>query len=120
MTIHVDLKQEGRARYGMSSAAMMAIKGLSAERWGRATNNRVVPNSRVLNGPAFDATLAPAQARMVPLIELGARDCRWGIGDGKPQLFCGLPQEPAHENCRVRRHYCSHHAAMAVAKRGEE
>lgn len=114
MTIHVDLRQEGRSRYGMSTAAMAAIKGLPPERWGLASNKKTVPHSRVLNGPAFDVDQAPPSARLVPLMELGADDCRWGIGDGKPQLFCGLPKDPAHESCRVRRHYCSHHAAMAV------
>lgn len=118
MSIHVDLRQEGRSRYGVSSAAMAAMRGLPPERWGNATNLKTVPNSRVLNGPAFDASQAPA-ARMVPLMELGPQDCRWGLGNAKPQLFCGLPKDPANASCVVRRHYCSHHAAMAVSRGSE-
>lgn len=116
MNVHVDLKREGRSRYGASSASMVAMRGLPPERWGNGLPGKAVPNSRVVNGPAFDPEQAPAGALLVPLIDLEPDQCRWGIGNAKPQLFCGLPKDKAKAGCRLLRHYCAHHGAMAVAR----
>lgn len=48
------------------------------------------------------------QAR--PLEDLGNHDCRWPVGEGSPQLFCGKPCE--HDKTS----YCEHHGGKRRSK----
>ncbi len=67
--------------------------------------------------PVRPQEVPPPEARMVSLMELQPRDCKWPIGDPvQPSFgFCGAKQFASFP-------YCQHHVAMAylpVKARGE-
>lgn len=52
-----------------------------------------------------DRNVYDAEAKRVPLAELGWRDCKFPVNDAAPgetHLFCGMPQDPGSS-------YCAHH-----------
>jgi len=59
------------------------------------------------NSAAFDPNLAPADALLLPIDELGERQCSWPLyRDGETQLFCGAHTRPDKS-------YCAHHHKVA-------
>lgn len=52
----------------------------------------------------------PPKALMLTLVELGARQCKWPIGDDRPQRFCGMAQAVEGKP------YCAFHAREALPK----
>ncbi len=72
--------------------------------------NQVV-YSPVRRVPLPNPTPMPAHAPeplMVPLMELGARQCKWPMNDGGPFLFCGNPSGD--------KVYCRHHMRLAIGR----
>lgn len=56
------------------------------------------------NSAAFDPAQAPEGALMLPLAELGTRDCKWPLyRDGEAQLFCGRSTDFGKSYCEVHR-----------------
>lgn len=54
------------------------------------------------NSPAFDPAQAPEGALMLPLAELGERQCKWPLyRDGEKQLFCECKTRPDKSYCEA-------------------
>lgn len=93
------------ARRRIASLNKEAIKLQSAEGEHIINIRRYATDLR--NSAAFDPNLAPADALLVPLDELGERQCKWPLyRDGETQLYCG---------CKTRheKSYCATHHAVA-------
>ena len=52
---------------------------------------------------------APPKARMLTLVELNGRQCKWPIGDDRPQRFCAMTADEGAP-------YCAYHRREALPK----
>lgn len=62
-------------------------------------------DTRHLHSSAWDAL---PDSTPVSLVDLEHSQCKWPIGDERPQLFCALPSGDSV--------YCEHHTRVAVGK----
>lgn len=84
------------------------IKGLQ----GAQPSDKTVPMGERLERSLKTAAEANAEARRVPIEDLGPRECRWPVNDapkGGTHLFCGAATEPGKP-------YCAAHAKRAGSR----